>query len=336
MTAPRASASRGRPTADSPRRRGSLSPGRQGRRDTRSVPTAARRATALAPSRSAPSDVDGCRSDHLDKVLDRRDAGSGQLRLVSGADDDHPLGIESGRACRSESGSKAVVSPSAKPSSMSAASPVVDVSGGQASSWPSTKSTAGAPSADAPRQPSRIGQSPPRTIGNRPPRWHHRRRRVPIRSCPSTRRARSRATPGRGPARSVQRHVAPILDVHVGRSERIDEPGLPNGVGARATPSVVPEELNGTPTIAIRRSRLNGWLATALSRGAGGPGAAARAGSARTRRRPGAHRAGEQLEDRLPFLVAHQHDDARPRPAGRRRREDDPVSSAASASVSEP
>src|SRR4029079_8418301 len=89
-------------------------------------------------------------------------------------------------------------------------------------------------------------------------------------------------------------------------------PAARSAAGARATPSVVPAELNRTPRIYTRRS----WLDTRF--------AIARSAPPRATLQPrhqlgqlGRHvdraraEAGQEREDGLALLVAHQHDDPR-------------------------
>ena len=141
---------------------------------------------------------------------------------------------------------------------MSAASPVVEAWGGQASSWPSTNSSPGgvpAASAQPASAPMRIGQSPPTTRS----RWPSRTAAGDLGADPTQGRgevggvddavrAAGAATADR-PGRRRGRRAGQLVGVDATR------PASRRARGARATPSVVPEEFVGTPRSAIVMSR---------------------------------------------------------------------------------
>ena len=175
-------------------------------------------------------------------------ARGGQLAGIPRADGGDVGGIDRGSTARSRGLRPALNRPSVSPSSQSAASPVGEIRGGQASSCPSTNSKPGrSASACKAASASRItGQSPPISSGNRP---RPGRRRPPAprarSSLPGPPRPAGRT--GRAPGREPGSARSPVSVTPGCRASAVARPRWRNTAGARATPSTVPLELAGTP-----------------------------------------------------------------------------------------
>ena len=159
-----------------------------------------------------------------------------------------------GSASRSRESRSASNSPSASPSSQSAASPVGDMRGGHASSCPSTNSKPGStrPACSAASAPQSTGQSPPISSGKRPLWWAAR---TACRTCMIMVISASSAIRPDGPRRGCGAGSGRSpMSVNPGRpASAADRPRWRSARGALATPAVVPLEFVGTPISTISR-----------------------------------------------------------------------------------